>query len=311
MQFKDYYKTLGLARDASQDEIKRAYRRLAHKYHPDVSKETDAEDRFKEVAEAYEVLKDPEKRAAYDRFGSDWRAGQEFHPPPDWDAGFEFRGGGGGPDLGGFSDFFESLFGQGGLGGMGGMGGMHRGFHSRSQDHHARVLIDLEDAYRGATRTITLERPEVNAQGQLVQRPHTLNVKIPRGVTAGQRIRLAGQGMEGGDLYLEVDFRPHPRYTVEGRDVTLTLPTTPWEAALGNTVTVPTLGGPVDLKIPAGSQSGRKLRLRGRGLPGKPPGDQYVVLQIVTPAPTTEEARHLYEQMARVMPMNPRAELGV
>ena len=310
MQFKDYYKTLGLARDASQDEIKRAYRRLARKYHPDVSKASDAEERFKEVAEAYEVLKDPEKRAAYDRFGSDWRAGQEFRPPPDWNAGFEFRNAGAGVDPGGFSEFFESLFGQGGLGGAG-FAGMGGGFRARQQDHHARILIDLEDAYRGASRAITLERPELDDQGRLVQKPHTLNVKIPRGVTAGQRIRLSGQGMDGGDLYLEVDFRPHPRYTVEGRDVTLTLPTTPWEAALGNTVTVPTLGGPVDLKIPVGSQSGRKLRLRGRGLPGTPPGDQYVVLQIVTPPATTDEGRRLYEQMARVMPMNPRAELGV
>lgn len=312
MQFEDYYKTLGVARDASQDEIKRAYRRLARKFHPDVSAEADAEDRFKALAEAYEVLKDPEKRAAYDRFGSDWRAGQEFHPPPDWDAGFEFRGGGRRGEPQDFSEFFESLFSRDGRDGHGGRPG---GFKGRGQDHHARILIDLEDAYQGATRTVTLDRPGVDAQGRIVQRPHTLKVRIPRGITAGQRIRLSGQGGGGpgapGDLYLEVDFRPHPRYSVVGRDITLELPTTPWEAALGSTVTVPTLGGAVELKIPAGSQSGRKLRLRGRGLPGDPPGDQYVVVQIVVPAATTEEAREFYQQMARVMPMNPRVELGV
>jgi len=312
MEFKDYYKILGVARDASQDDIKRAYRRLARKYHPDVSKETDAETRFKEVGEAYEVLKDPEKRAAYDRFGSDWQAGQEFKPPPGWDAGFEFKGGGF-TDAEGFSDFFESLFGRAAPGER----PFHRGFRSRGEDHHARILVSLEDATQGATRSITLQAPELDAQGRVTTRPHTLNVKIPAGITEGQRIRLAGQGAPGlgggpkGDLYLEVAFEPHALFRADGKDIYLDLPITPWEAALGHSVTVPTLGGKVDLKIPPGSQSGKKLRLKGRGLPGQPAGDQYVVLRIVTPAADTDSAKAFYEKMAAEMPLNPRAAMGV
>lgn len=315
MEFKDYYKIMGLERNASQDEVKRAYRRLARKYHPDVSKEPDAEARFKEVGEAYEVLKDPEKRAAYDRLlEGGYRAGEEFRPPPGWDAGFEFSGGGfTSADASEFSDFFESLF--------GGAGPFRRarsgGFARRGEDRHARVQISLEDAYRGATRTMTLQAPEVDAQGQVQLRTHTLNVRIPPGVTEGQRIRLAGQGGPGlgnapaGDLYLEVHFEPHPVFEVEGRDVYVTLPITPWEAALGAKVRVPTLGGPVDMTIPPGAQSGQKLRLKGRGLPGKPPGDEYLVLQIRVPKPETEEQRRLYQQMARTMPFDPRRKLGV
>lgn len=316
MQYKDYYQILGVSRQATQDEIKRAYRRLARKYHPDVSKEPDAEARFKEVAEAYEVLKDPEKRKAYDHLGSGWRQGEEFTPPPGWERGFEFQFGPGG--MGGgrfdFSDFFETLFGGGGPRGMAGRtwGGAAR---ARGHDERVRIQIPLEDAYRGGERTLQLQRPEVDARGQVKARSQSLRVKIPAGVTDGQQIRLAGQGGAGpgggarGDLYLEVALMPHRLFKVEGKDVYLTLPIAPWEAALGATIQVPTLGGKVDLKIPPGSQSARKLRLKGRGLGGKTPGDQYVVLQIVTPAADTGAAREFYQRMAREMPFNPRARM--
>jgi curved DNA-binding protein len=311
MEFKDYYKILGVARDATQDDIKRAYRKLARKYHPDVSKEPDAERRFKELGEAYEVLKDPEKRKAYDRFGANWKEGQDFRPPPDWEPGFSFSGGGFAHE-GEFSDFFESLFGRAGA-----AGGRRGGFRMRGEDQVARIAISLEEAYNGATHPISLNVPELAPDGSVLSSSRTLNVRIPKGITEGQRIRLPGQGAPGlgggpaGDLYLEVHFRPHPHFHVEKRDIFLDLPVTPWEAALGQTVTVPTLGGPVELRVPAGSQTGRKLRLKGRGLPGDPPGDQYVVLKIVTPAAHSDAARELYERMARELPMNPRAELGV
>jgi curved DNA-binding protein len=315
MEFKDYYKIMGVARDATQDEIKRAYRQLARKYHPDVSKEADAETRFKEVGEAYEVLKDTEKRATYDQLGSNWKAGQDFRPPPDWKAGFEFSGGG---DSGGratdFSDFFESLYGQEFRSARGGRGPQH----AKGDDHHARILIDLEDAYTGAARTISLRAPSVDAQGHVLMREHKLNVTIPRGIRAGQHIRLAGQGMPGlgqgqpGDLYLEVAFNPHRQYRVEQHDVYLDLPVTPWEAALGAAVKVPTPGGIVELKIPPGSGTGSKLRLKGRGIPGKSPGDFYVVLQIILPPADNDTARTVYGDMAKQFPsFNPRAKLGV
>ena len=312
MRYKDYYKVMGVARDASQDDIKRAYRKLARKYHPDVSKEKDAEEKFKELQEAHEVLKDPEKRAAYDQLGADWRPGQDFRPPPDWGQGFEFaRGRRGGADAGEFSDFFAELFGDRSPFGRTG-GGRGRAYASAGQDHVARVEIDLEDAYRGATRDIELRSPEVTADGHVVVKPRTLRVTIPAGVVEGQQIRLAGQGSPGtgggppGNLLLEVGFRPHPRFRVEGRDVTLTLPVAPWEAMLGETVAVPTLGGPVDMKLPAGARGGQRLRLRGRGLPGPTPGDQYVELEIVLP-PDSPRARQLFEQMKRELPFDPRA----
>jgi curved DNA-binding protein len=316
MDFKDYYAVMGVARDATQDDIKRAYRKLARKYHPDVSKEADAEQRFKELGEAYEVLKDPEKRAAYDPLGANFRAGQEFHPPPGWDAGFEFAGGGyTGADQAGFSDFFESLFGHGGFRPGDFAGARQRA--GRGEDHHARIEIGVEDAFRGATLGFQLRLPEYDSQGHLSTRSRTIQVKIPKGVTAGKRIRLAGQGGPGlrggpaGDLYLEVEFRPHPLFQVEGSDIHLNLPITPWEAALGAKVTVPTLAGKVDVSIPAGARSGQKLRLKGRGLavPGKTAGDQFVILQIVTPKPENDEQRALYRRMAEAMPFNPRAHL--
>jgi len=317
MEFKDYYQTMGVERDASQDEIKRAYRKLARKYHPDVSKEANAEARFKEVGEAYEVLKDPEKRAAYDQLGANWKAGQDFRPPPDWDQGFEFHGGGfTGADAEQFSDFFESLFGRGGLG-----GGYTRQtrpeFHARGEDTYAKVLIDLEDAYHGATRSLTLKRTEMGTDGRPRLNERTLNVRIPKGVRQGQHIRLARQGGAGvgkggaGDLYLEVEFRPHRHYHVEGKDVFLDLPVAPWEAAFGATIKVPTPAGPVDLKIPANSSGGRKLRLKGRGIPARESGDLYVVLQIALPPADSEAAKAAYSEFEKALEFNPRASLGV
>lgn len=317
MEYKDYYKIMGVEKAATQDEIKRAYRKLARKYHPDVSKEPDAEQKFKEVGEAYEVLKDPQKRAAYDRIGSQWREGQPFTPPPDWDAGFEFSGGGfTGGDTSGFSDFFETLFGRGAPFGVGKQT-YSRNFSAQGQDHRAKILIDLEDAYHGASRLISLQIPELDETGRMINKTRTLNVKIPKGVKAGQQIRLTGQGGSGigkgrqGDLYLEIAFRKHRHFHAEGLDIYLELLVTPWEAALGATVAVPTLGGAVELKIPPGSQTGHKLRLKGRGLPGNPPGDQFAVLKVVVPPAKSDADKAIYEQMARAMPLNPRVGMGV
>lgn len=335
MEFKDYYQIMGVAREASPAEIKRVYRQLARKYHPDVSKAVDAETRFKAVGEAYAVLKDPEKRAAYDKLGSRWAAGQDFQPPPDWNAGFEFSGKGSpGGDQGAgfghdsadrtdaFSDFFDALYGQG----FGSRSQEHqeqqgrKGRQSapaRGEDHHAKVMIDLEDAYTGATRTITLERPEPDSAGRLSMHSHTLKVTIPRGIRAGQHIRLQGQGTPGrgqgtaGDLYLEIAFLPHAHYRVEQRDVYLDLPLAPWEAALGATVTVPTPNGRVELKVPAGSLAGSTLRLKGRGIPGTTPGDFYTVLTLALPPAGTETANAFYRHMAeQFTTFDPRAELG-
>ncbi len=313
MEFRDYYQIMGVPRDATQDEIKRVYRQLARKYHPDVSKLPDAEQRFKELGEAYAVLKDLEKRAAYDQLGKDWKSGQEFRPPPGWNDGFEFSGDGSSArQAADFSDFFESLYGRGGG------GQSHGGFNGRGEDHHAKVSISLEDAYAGAVRTITLHTPEADAQGRVSMRPHKLNVSIPRGVCAGQHIRLAGQGAPGvgqgkpGDLYLEIEFHAHAHYRIDKRDVYLDLPTAPWEAAMGATVKVPTPGGVVELKIPAGSGTDSKLRLKGRGIPGTTPGDLFVVLHVALPPAGTEAANAFYLYMADQFPsFQPRAGLGV
>ncbi|MEX0732323.1 MAG: DnaJ C-terminal domain-containing protein [Aquisalimonadaceae bacterium] len=319
MKYKDYYKILGVERGADSDVIKRAYRRLARKYHPDVSKEPDAEARFKEVSEAYEALSDPEKRAAYDQLGAGFQQGQDFRPPPGW----EFHGHGGPAGFGQgqadetFSDFFESLF--GGANPFADVGGFESRVHARhgrarggrrqGGSQTAAITISLEDAFHGATRTVSLS----NGQGG----SRSLRVKIPAGVTEGQQIRLGGQGESGsgggqaGDLYLKISIAPHRQYRLEGRDVHLELPVTPWEAALGAQLKVPTLGGWIDMKIPAGSQAGKRFRLRGRGLPGNPPGDQYVTLQIVAPRAETETARELYRRMQKEMPINPRGNLTV
>lgn len=311
MKFKDYYEVFGVERTATQDEIKRAYRKLARKYHPDVSKEPDAEARFKELGEAYEVLKDPEKRAAYDRVGSQWKGGQDFEPPPNWDAGYEFSEGGPGfDDLGDHSDFFEALFGRRARG-----QGARRA-HAQGRDHHAKIEIDLEDAYRGARRTLSLRVPVVDAQGRVDTAERTLDVTIPKGVRAGQHLRLAGQGGPGfgegpaGDLYLEIVFRPDPRFRVEGRDVHMALPLAPWEAALGATVTAVTPDGPVQLAIPPGSKPGRRLRLKGKGIPGTQPGDLYAELTIAVPPADTEAAREAYRAFAKAFDFNPRAIPG-
>ena len=312
MEFKDYYQILGVEKSAPADEIKKAYRKLARKYHPDVSKEPDAEKRMKEVNEAYAVLFDPEKRAAYDQLGSRWQTGQDFQPPPGWDAGFEFSGDGAhGGQAADFSDFFASLFGRPGR--DSGTGD----YQMRGGDHHAKILIDLSDAYHGATRTITLRAAKLDASGRVVTEERTLNVQIPKSVKEGQHIRLAGQGSPGmgggpaGDLYLEVHFSPDPRYRVEGRDVYETVPVAPWEATLGASIEVPTPSGNVQVKVPAGSQAGRKLRLKGRGIPGNPPGDLYLVLEVVLPPADTDKARQIYQTMARELAFNPRQELEV
>jgi curved DNA-binding protein len=319
MEFKDYYAQMGLTRDATADDVRKAYRRLARKYHPDVSKEPNAEARFKEFGEAYEVLKDPEKRAAYDRLSDNWKAGQEFQPPPDWNTGFEAAGRGfDDQDLGEHSDFFEALFRRANAPGT--AGGRHRrgaSFQAPGQDRHARIQIDLEDAYQGATRKLALQIPEIDAQGHVQVREHQIEFTVPKGVRAGQHIRLAGQGGPGsgggapGDLYLEVEFRAHPQYRVDQRDVYLDLPVAPWEAALGAQIEVPTPGGVVELTVPAGSAAGRKLRLRGRGIPGSTPGDFYFVLKVVLPPADSDPARAAYNAMAtQFASFRPRARLG-
>jgi curved DNA-binding protein len=310
VEFKDYYQVMGVARDATEAQIKQAYRKLARKYHPDVSKEKDAEARFKEVGEAYEVLKSPEKRAAYDQLGQH-RPGEDFRPPPNWDSGFEFSGSG--PGNSAYSDFFDSLFGAQARSGRG------RGeFHTdRGEDHHAKVSLDLDASLNGGPRTFTLRMPEIDDQGRLVSKERTLSVQVPKGILAGQQIRLAGQGAKApgsgtpGDLYIEVEFQPHPLYRADGRDLSLELPVGPWEAALGATVKTPTPSGVVELKVPAGSHAGSKLRLRGRGIPASPPGDLYVVLQIALPAANDDKAKAAYAAFAAAFPFNPRAGLGV
>jgi curved DNA-binding protein len=321
MEFKDYYMVMDVARDATADEIKKAYRKLARKYHPDVSKDPSAEVRFKEIGEAYEVLKDPEKRAAYDRLGANWKAGQDFQPPPDWNAGFEGRGRGFGEWTDdGHSDFFETLFRRGfaGAGPAGGRGAAAGHQHAHGEDRHARIQIDLEDAYVGGRRSLSLQVPEIDAQGRMSVRHHEIEFVIPKGVRAGQHIRLAGQGGAAigqgrpGDLYLEVAFRPHAHYRVDQRDVYLDLPVAPWEAALGAQIEAPTPAGAVELTVPAGSGAGRKLRVKGRGIPGKTPGDFYFVLQIALPPADSDAARAVYSAMrSQFTSFNPRSKLGV
>jgi curved DNA-binding protein len=317
MRYKDYYGVMGVGRDATQDEIKRAYRKLARKYHPDVSKEPDAEARFKELGEAYEVLKDPEKRAAYDGLGAKWQEGQDFRPPPDWNEGFEFHGGeftGATPED--FSDFFDSLFGRGTTGGGFARSSRHS-FRARGEDTYAKILIDLEDAYTGKSRAVALEHTEIGPDGRPLVKQRTLNVRIPKGVRQGQHIRLAGQGSPGigggepGDLYLEVEFSPHRYYRVEGKDVFIDLPVAPWEAALGSTVKVRTPSGHIDLTIPANSANGRKLRLKDRGIPARQPGDLFVVVNIALPKAETENQKAAYEAFRQAFDFKPRADIGM
>ncbi len=309
MDFKDYYAALGVEKTATQDEIKRAYRKLARKYHPDVSKEADAEAKFKEIAEANEALSDPERRAAYDEISRRHQRGQPFDGMPGREAGFEFSGRGGFDDAADFSDFFASIFGHASArrGGHAGQG-PHPGMHAQGNDHHAKVAIDLEDAYRGGRRTITLRMPVVDAHGQVTMHERHLDVNIPKGVREGQHLRLSGQGGPGlgggpaGDLYLEIAFNPHPRFRVDGRDVYVDLPVAPWEAALGASVAAPTPEGNVQMNLPAGSRQGRKLRLRGRGLPGQPPGDLYVVIGIALPSADLPGGREAYNTLSKAFP---------
>jgi curved DNA-binding protein len=318
VDFKDYYATLGVAKDATAEDIKKAFRKAARRYHPDVSKEPDAEARMKDVNEAYAVLSDPEKRAAYDQLGQGYRPGQDFRPPPDWDAGFEFSGAGpAGPEAADFSDFFAELFGRMGPGGRARQGGFRtEGFHMRGEDHHAKVLVELEDAYRGATRQIGLRVPRLDAEGRLHVETRTLNVQIPKGLREGQLMRLAGQGAPGmgdgkaGDLLLEVHFRPHPRFRVHGADVSVTMPVAPWEAALGAVVALPLPDGTtLKVRIPQGAQSGRQLRVRGKGIPSAPPGDLLLDVRVVLPPADTPRARELYETMARELEFDARADM--
>lgn len=295
MEYKDYYKILGVSRSASADEIKKAYRRLAREFHPDKNTSQDAETRFKEANEAHEVLSDPEKRRAYDTLGSNWKSGGGFSPPPGWSGG-GFGGARAGGAQGDFSDFFSTLFGGagGGMGGRGGFGGFG-GFEGASRPRQpparkAPIKITLEESFHGGTRQVP------------VSETRTLDVRIPKGISEGQTIRLAKQGSDGGDILLEISFFAHPTFKVSGKDIEVTLNLAPWEAALGAKVAVPTLGGQVELNIPAGSQSGRKLRLKGRGLPGSPAGDQTVVLQLVAPAADSDEAREAYKALSEAFP---------
>jgi curved DNA-binding protein len=321
VKYNDYYKTMGLERNASQDEIKRVYRKLARKYHPDVSKESNAEVRFKELGEAYEVLKDPEKRAAYDQLGQKWKEGQDFKPPPDWQNGYESSGKGfAESEFAEYSDFFESLF--------------RRGFseehlnqqeilrkhnsNRNGEDSHAKIQIELEEAYNGGRRHVSLKIPVLDSRGRMTHKNRDIEFKIPKGVCAGQHIRLAGQGSLGsgngksGDLYLEVSFKPHDHFRVDKHDVYLDLPIAPWEAALGAEIEVPTPSGVVELKIPTGSGDGRKLRLKGRGIPSATPGDFYFVLKIVIPPAVDDAGRLFYRSMAKQFKtFSPRARLGV
>jgi curved DNA-binding protein len=306
VEFKDYYQVLGVPRDATAEDIKKAFRRAARKYHPDVSKEADASARMSEVNEANAVLSDPERRAAYDAIGQGRRQGEPFAPPPDWDAGFEFSGGrGDGADAGEFSDFFAELFGRMGRQRAGQRAAPGAGGHAmRGEDHHAKIVLDLEDAFRGALRQVTLRSPQLDAQGRVALAQRTLDVKIPAGVRPGQLIRLAGQGGAGigapaGDLFLEVHFRPHPRFRLDGANLVAELPVAPWEAALGAVVPVGLPDGTaLKVRVPAGAQGGRPLTVRGRGLPGATPGDLDLVVRVVLPSAYDPRAKKLYEQMA-------------
>ena len=314
MEFKDYYAALGVARDADANAVKKAFRKLARKFHPDVSKEKDAEAKMQDVNEAYAVLSDPEKRAAYDRVGQGFRPGQEFQAPPDWDAGFEFSGPGRGSGGGerDFSRFFEELFGR-----ARGPRPDAQGFVARGEDHHAKVLLEIEDAWTGASRQVSLAAPRMDEQGRVVMDSRKLDVRIPKGVRAGQMIRLAGQGGAGfgggvaGDLLLEVAFAPHRGLKLDGRDLLMTLRVAPWESALGAEVPV-TLpdGGRINVRVPAGAQGGAQLRVRGKGLPAEPPGDLLLAIEVRVPPATDARARELYQTMARELAFDPRAIEG-
>jgi len=317
MKYKDYYKTLGVERQASDDAIKKAYRKLARKYHPDVSKEKNAEERFKEVQEAYEVLKDAEKRKAYDEMGF-YQPGQEFRPPPDWQEQFRSRGGFG-PGAGGANfqdedvDLFDILSGLG----PGGFGGARRGsanFRVPGQDYEITVHLSIEEAARGAEIEVPLSAAEMTPEGRLRRANRTVKVRIPKGATDGQRLRVPGKGGAGhggaatGDLYVNIQLHPHEIFKVAGHDLYIELPVAPWEAALGAEVQVPTLDGRITMKVPPSSRAGQKLRARGKGLPrpGGGEGDLYAVLQVVTPSVLSDREKELYRELQGVSNFNPR-----
>ena len=311
MKYKDYYATLGVAKDAAADDIKKAYRKLARKYHPDVSKEANAKEKFQEVSEAYETLKDPEKRAAYDQLGS-YQPGQDFQPPPGWEQ--QFSTGGFSFDEADLADLFAGLSGarRGGFRGPGARPDMAM----PGEDYEVTARITLEQAYHGTMLDLNLQVPEYDAQGRVRRVPHTFTARIPKGVTDGERLRLPGKGGKGfnggrnGDLYLNISLAPHRIFRVTGRDLYLDLPLAPWEAVLGASVEIPTPGGGVRLKIRPGSQAGQQLRLAKRGLP-KPgaEGDLYAIVQIVVPADASEQEQALYRQLAETSKFNPRAKL--
>tara|TARA_R110000868_G_scaffold410505_4_gene698866 strand:+ start:110694 stop:111632 length:939 start_codon:yes stop_codon:yes gene_type:complete len=305
----DYYKLLNVDKNTSDADLKKAYRKMARKYHPDVSKEAGAEEKFKEVQIAYDVLKDAEKRKLYDQFGDQWQSAKQAKDQgydPSAGAGHGFHGGGSRYYTSGDDDIFSQMFGR---------GQQRQPRKTKGQDLHASVQVSLEEAYMGCEQTFQVAVPGVDSEGYQTQTPKALKVKIPKGVTNGQQIRLAGQGAPGknggphGDLYIKVTFKAHAHFTAEKADIYLTLPIAPWEAALGAKVKVPTLGGVIELSIPADSESGKKMRLKGRGLPAKTAGDQLCVLQIVTPKADTDEAKALYEKMANELNFDPRAIL--
>lgn len=306
MKYKDYYAILGIPRGASADDIKKAYRKLAHQYHPDVSKEAQAEERFKDIAEAYNTLKDAEKRAAYDQLGQ-YTPGQDFKPPPDW--GQQYTQGGDGH----FDDFDLADL----LAGLRGAQRQRADAPIPGEDYEVPVTISLEDAYAGSEVSLNFSAPEYDAQGRLRRTDHSFTARIPPGATDGQRLRVPGRGGKGmrgghnGDLYLEIHVRPHRFYRPSGHDLYVDLPLAPWEAVLGASVDVPTLGGTVQLKVPAGTRNGQKLRLSKRGLPRpktEAPGDLFAVVQIVVPEQVSGEERGLYEELAKHSTWNPRKQ---
>ncbi len=316
MEYKDYYKTLGVDKKATADHIKKAYRKLAREYHPDVNKAPDAERKFKDLTEANEVLSDPKKRKAYDQYGANWKNGEQQQK---YQQQYQQQGGGfgGGFDFGrsryehsgDYSDFFESMFG----GGRGRTGGHPR--QQKGEDFYASIIIPIEDAYNGGTQTVSFETTQRNADGLVERKQKTLNIIIPKGITPGKKIRLAGQGSAGhnggpsGDLYISIGFAKHALYTIEGADVYIRLPLAPWEAALGTNVNIPGVNGTFNLKIPAGSVQGKKLRLKGKGIPAKVPGDLYVVIEIVLPPANDDKSKELYEKMKNLN-FNPRPNFG-
>jgi curved DNA-binding protein len=320
MKFKDYYQLLGVERSATADDIKKAYKKLAHKYHPDVSKEANAEERFKEISEAYQTLKDPEKRAAYDQLGSDYRPGQDFTPPPGWQENHRW-GRAGANEAGGGAFSFDDIdladlfagMARGRRGARGGAAGPMPG-----PDYEVAVHLTLEDAFNGTQIDLDLAMPEYDAAGQVRQVPRKIKARIPKGATGGQRLRLRGQGGKGfgggpnGDLYLDIVLHPHALFRVDGHDIYLDLPLAPWEAALGGTVEIPTLSGAVNLRIPAGTTAGRRLRLSKKGLPkpGGGEGDLYAVVQIVNPTVLDDRERELFTQLAQHSKFDPRGHFA-